>query len=150
MNRSICCYTYLYNKYFSILKCLNETNDHTYISKNSPLQKIDCECKWLRSKIVSKEIKFYETFVNCQSSYICVWFCFLIDTSNINTRKVIIISTIVSGIVLALVIAITTCLFWKSRQRQRYLLLQLHESKWICMQTYLLFTLIFSLILVIS
>ncbi|KAH9553240.1 hypothetical protein CY35_09G108700, partial [Sphagnum magellanicum] len=60
-------------------------------------------------------------------SYICVWFCFLIDTSNINTRKVIIISTIVSGIVLALVIAITTCLFWKSRQRQWYLLLQLHE-----------------------
>ncbi|CAK9237255.1 unnamed protein product, partial [Sphagnum troendelagicum] len=48
------------------------------------------------------------------------------DTSN-NTRKVIIISTIVSGIVLALVIAITTRLFWRSRQRQRYLLLQLHE-----------------------
>ncbi|KAH9553228.1 hypothetical protein CY35_09G108000, partial [Sphagnum magellanicum] len=40
---------------------------------------------------------------------------------------VIIISTIVSGIVLALVITITTCLFWKSRQRQWYLLLQLHE-----------------------
>jgi H+/Cl- antiporter ClcA len=70
-----------------------------------------------------------------------VWFCFLIGTSNNNTqkviiisivnntRKVIIISTIVSGIVLALVIAITTCLFWRSRQRQRYLLLQLHESK---------------------
>ncbi len=45
MNRSICCYTYLYNKYFSILKCLNETNGHTYISKNSPLQKINWECK---------------------------------------------------------------------------------------------------------
>jgi hypothetical protein len=80
-------------------------------------------------KIVYEEIRFYETFVDCQSSYICVWFCFLIDTSNNNTRKVIIISTVVSGIVLALVIVITTCLFWRSRQRQRYQLLQLHESK---------------------
>ncbi|CAK9882197.1 unnamed protein product, partial [Sphagnum jensenii] len=53
-------------------------------------------------------------------------FCAQSYTSN-NTPKVIIISTIVSGIVLALVIAITTCLFWRSRQRQRYLLLQLHE-----------------------
>ncbi|KAH9553250.1 hypothetical protein CY35_09G109000 [Sphagnum magellanicum] len=64
---------------------------------------------------------------NGQRCY-CAQNCFVIpDTSNNNTRKVIIISTIVSGIVLALVIAITTCLFWKSRQRQRYLLLQLHE-----------------------
>ncbi|KAH8951037.1 hypothetical protein BDL97_09G005100 [Sphagnum fallax] len=63
---------------------------------------------------------------NGQRCY-CAQNCFVIlDTSN-NTRKVIIISTIVSGIVLALVIAITTCLFWRSRQRQRYLLLQLHE-----------------------
>ncbi|CAM6042500.1 unnamed protein product [Sphagnum compactum] len=64
---------------------------------------------------------------NGQRCY-CAQNCFVIpDTSNNNTRKVIIISTIVSGIVLALVIAITTCLFWRSRQRQRYLLLQLHE-----------------------
>ncbi|CAM6043272.1 unnamed protein product [Sphagnum compactum] len=64
---------------------------------------------------------------NGQRCY-CAQNCFVIpDTSNNNTRKVIIISTTVSGIVLALVIAITTCLFWKSRQRQRYLLLQLHE-----------------------
>ncbi|KAH8944769.1 hypothetical protein BDL97_12G002000 [Sphagnum fallax] len=63
---------------------------------------------------------------NGQRCY-CMRNCFVIpDTSN-NTRKVIIISTIVSGIVLALVITITTCLFWRSRQRQRYLLLQLHE-----------------------
>jgi hypothetical protein len=40
---------------------------------------------------------------------------------------VIIISTVVSGILLALVIVITTCLFWRSRQRQRYQLLQLQE-----------------------
>jgi len=53
---------------------------------------------------------------------------FFIDTSNNNTRKVIIISTTISSIVLALVIAITTCLFWRSSQRQRYLLLQLHEK----------------------
>ncbi|CAM6055326.1 unnamed protein product, partial [Sphagnum tenellum] len=64
---------------------------------------------------------------NGQRCY-CAQNCFIIlDTSNKNTRKVIIISTIVSGSVLALVIAITICLFWKSRQRQRYLLLQLHE-----------------------
>ncbi|CAK9278435.1 unnamed protein product [Sphagnum jensenii] len=64
---------------------------------------------------------------NGQRCY-CAQNCFVIpDTSNKNTRKVIIISTIVSGIVLILVISITTCLFWKSRQRQRYLLLQLHE-----------------------
>ncbi|CAM6060888.1 unnamed protein product [Sphagnum tenellum] len=64
---------------------------------------------------------------NGQRCY-CAQNCFVIpDTSNKNTRKVIIISTIISGIVLILVIAITTCLFWKSRQRQRYQLLQLHE-----------------------
>ncbi|CAM6008850.1 unnamed protein product [Sphagnum balticum] len=64
---------------------------------------------------------------NGQRCY-CAQNCFVIlDTSNNNTRKVILISTITSGIVLALIIAITTCLFWKSRQRQRYLLLQLHE-----------------------
>ncbi|CAK9236400.1 unnamed protein product [Sphagnum troendelagicum] len=64
---------------------------------------------------------------NGQRCY-CAQNCFIIlDISNKNTRKVIIISTIVSGSVLALVIAITICLFWKSRQRQRYLLLQLHE-----------------------
>ncbi|CAK9882387.1 unnamed protein product [Sphagnum jensenii] len=64
---------------------------------------------------------------NGQRCY-CAQNCFVIpDISNKNTRKVIIISTIVSGIVLILVIAITTCLFWKSRQKQRYLLLQLHE-----------------------
>ncbi|CAN5976136.1 unnamed protein product [Sphagnum jensenii] len=58
----------------------------------------------------------------------CAQNCFVIpDTSNKNTRKVIIISTIVSGIALILIIAITTCLFWKSKQTQRYLLLQLHE-----------------------
>jgi hypothetical protein len=63
---------------------------------------------------------------NGQRCY-CAQNClFIPDTSNNNTRKVIIISTTTS-IVLALVIAITTCLFWKSRQRQRYLLLQLHE-----------------------
>ncbi len=39
--RSICCYTYFYNKYYSISKCLNETIDHTYTSKNSSLQKIE-------------------------------------------------------------------------------------------------------------
>ncbi|KAH8951004.1 hypothetical protein BDL97_09G002400 [Sphagnum fallax] len=64
---------------------------------------------------------------NGQRCY-CAQNCFIIlDTSNKNTQKVTIISTIVSGSVLALVIAITICLFWKSRQRQRYLLLQLHE-----------------------
>ncbi|KAH9552963.1 hypothetical protein CY35_09G095400 [Sphagnum magellanicum] len=65
---------------------------------------------------------------NGQSCY-CAQYCLLIpDTSNNNTRKVIIISTSASSIVLALVIAITTCLFWRSSQRQRYLLLQLHEK----------------------
>ncbi|KAH8951013.1 hypothetical protein BDL97_09G003000 [Sphagnum fallax] len=64
---------------------------------------------------------------NGQRCY-CAQKCFVIpDTSTNNTRKVIIISTIISGTVLALVIAITTCLFWRSRQRQQYLLLQLHE-----------------------
>ncbi|KAH8951257.1 hypothetical protein BDL97_09G017800 [Sphagnum fallax] len=64
---------------------------------------------------------------NGQRCY-CAQNClFIPDTSNKNTRKVIIISTIVSGIVLILIIAITTCLFWKSKQTQRYLLLQLHE-----------------------
>ncbi len=40
-NRSKCCYTYFYNKYYLISKCLNETIDHTYTSKNSSLQKIE-------------------------------------------------------------------------------------------------------------
>ncbi|KAH9552967.1 hypothetical protein CY35_09G095600 [Sphagnum magellanicum] len=65
---------------------------------------------------------------NGQRCY-CAQNClFIPDTSNNNTQKVIIISTTTSSILLALVIAITTCLFWRSNQRQRYLLLQLHES----------------------
>jgi uncharacterized protein YjbI with pentapeptide repeats len=52
--------------------------------------------------------------------------------SNKNNIEVILISTLVSGSVLTLVIVITIYLFWRSKQKQRRLLLQIHESKSIC------------------
>jgi hypothetical protein len=63
-------------------------------------------------------------------SYICGFF-FVGDNYKKNI-EVILISTLVSGSVLTLVIVITIYLFWKSKQKQWYLLLQIHESNKIC------------------
>jgi hypothetical protein len=49
--------------------------------------------------------------------------------NNKKNIEVILISTLVSGSVLTLVIIITIYLFWRSKREQRYLLLQIHESK---------------------
>jgi hypothetical protein len=49
--------------------------------------------------------------------------------NNKKTIEVVLISTLVSGSVLTLVIVITIYLFWRSKREQRYLLLQIHESK---------------------
>jgi hypothetical protein len=59
---------------------------------------------------------------------IYMWVFFVGDT-NKKTIEVILISTLVSGSVLTLVIVITIYLFWRSKREQRYLLLQIHESK---------------------
>ncbi len=59
---------------------------------------------------------------------IYMWVCFVGD-NNKNNIEVILISTLVSGSVLTLVIVITIYLFWRSKREQRYLLLQIHESK---------------------
>ncbi|KAH9553232.1 hypothetical protein CY35_09G108300 [Sphagnum magellanicum] len=48
--------------------------------------------------------------------------------SNKKNIEVVLISTLVSGSVLTLVIVITIYLFWRSKRKQRHLLLQLHEK----------------------
>jgi preprotein translocase subunit SecF len=60
-----------------------------------------------------------------------MWVFFVGDNDKKNI-EMILIFTLVSGSVLTLVIVITIYLFWKSKQKQRYLLLQIHESNKIC------------------
>ncbi len=57
---------------------------------------------------------------------------FFVGDNNKKNIEVILISTLVSRRVFTLVIVITIYLFWRSKWKQQYLLLQIHESEWIC------------------
>jgi TRAP-type C4-dicarboxylate transport system permease small subunit len=53
----------------------------------------------------------------------------MIDNSGRNIRKVIIISTTICVVILSLVIAIGGWIFWKNKQKNRYELVQIQQSK---------------------
>jgi hypothetical protein len=60
----------------------------------------------------------------------CDQICHLLsDNSRRNVRQVIIISTTISIVILSLVIAIGGWIFWKNKQKNRYELIQIQQSK---------------------
>jgi hypothetical protein len=66
---------------------------------------------------------------NGQRCY-CHQICLLLsDNSRQNIRQVIIISTTICVVILSLVIAIGGWIFWKNKQKNRYELIQIQQSK---------------------